>query len=398
MKIGLFGSFALAAIAVFALTLNASAGESFNFNSARLGVVLGLLVLLHLSRYPRFLFCREFALYFIFVGYMVVELFWTADVTLAMNTLVPALNFVLILVLFGALVTYHDFRAVLSGTLGGLLIGAAFYTLTQGFPFVYPVGFSYNAIAGMYLFGLFITLVYGWYTRSRVLTLSIGLSLLVLIAATTSIKTNLGILLGVTGAGLMYFKTVTRVLRRNAILFVALAGMITYAVVSDDALVERVQAGVDRVSLGVQILTAREELSGGYVGFALREEWADAGLKGFAENPLFGHGVEAFRDRYGTTSHSTPVDLLYNSGLIGFVLFYAIFISMAWRLFHACDTSLGSLRALIFGAFVCYLFISLSGTMHYNAFLAVFIAISTALLHQHRRKTSRAGVSSRNVL
>jgi hypothetical protein len=385
----LFGSFALAAIAGLALTINAFV-ESFH--SARLGVVLVILVLLHLLRYPRIVFSREFALYFIFLGYMIVALLWTANVDLAMNTLEPAVDFALVLILFGSLATYHDLRAVLAGTFGGFLTGAAVYTFTTGFPFVYPGDFSYNAISEMYLFGLFITLAFGWYTRSRVLSLSIGLVLLVLITTTTSIKTNLGIVLGATASGLMYFKPFLRGLRRNTIPLVALAGMIAYAVVSSDALVERLQAGVDRVALGVEVLNADSELTG-YSGFEERKDWIEEGLKGATRKPLLGHGVEAFRDRYGITSHSTPADLLYNSGIVGFVLFYAIFISIAWRLARASDTNLGNFRALVFGALICYLFISLSAPLHYNAFFAVYIAISTTLLARQRSQP-RSGFSS----
>jgi O-antigen ligase/polysaccharide polymerase Wzy-like membrane protein len=394
MTLRLFGSFALPAIASFALTLNASAET---LGHTRLGPVLVILVLLHLLRNPRILFCREFALYFILVGYMIVALLWTADIRLAIyTTLLSAIDFLLILILFGALVTYHDFRAVLAGTLGGFLIGAAFFTFTQGFPFVFPKDLSYNAVSIMYVSGLFVTLLFGWYTRLRVLPLAIGLLLLLHIVATTSIKSNLGIVLGATAAGLIYFRPFLRVLRRIAIPLIALAGMIAYAVVSNDELVTVIERGVERVGVGSEILLSGTDTSA-YGALTTREIWADAGLTGWIQKPLFGHGVEAFRDRYGTTSHSTPVDLLYNHGLIALVLFYGLFISVAWRLFRARDPGLGGLHALIFGALVCYLFISLSGTLHYNPSLAVFFAISTAILRQQRRKTSRAGVFSRTV-
>lgn len=386
---GLATSFVLSAVAAITLILNAVV-ESFN--PARFGAVLIVLIFLHLLRYRRFAFRRELALYAVFVGYMFLSLFWAPDVIVGMNTLLPALNFVLIVILFGALVTYHDLNTVLAGTLGGFLMGAAFYTMTQGFPFGYPEGFSYNAIAGMYLFGLFITLVFGWSTRSRLLPLLIGVILLVHIAATTSIKTNLGILLGVAAAGLMYFRSFARVLRRNAVPFIAVAGMILYAVASNDAVIERVEAGIERVTLGVEILSSREDEPSG-TSFGEREYWMQQGLRGWAMNPLFGHGVEAFRADYGITSHSTPIDLLYNNGIIGLVLFYAMFVSIGWRLFRAREKSLSSLRALMCAALVCYLFITLSATMHYNSFLAVFVAISTALLRRRSLLPSAAEYS-----
>jgi hypothetical protein len=384
-------SFALsasAAIMLMASTLYES------FDSARLGVMLVALILLHCLRRPRFLFCREFALYATFVAYMFITVLWTTDAGLGMNTLLPAVDCILVMILFGALVTYHDLRAVLAGMLAGFLAGAAAYTATAGFPFVYPEGFSYNAIAGMYLFGLFIALLFGWSTRSRILPLAIGLILLVLIAATTSIKTNLGILLGAAAASLMYFRHFMAVIRRTAIALIVLVGIVAYAVASNDAVVEMLQAGVERVTLGVGVLTAREDAArADSLGLGTREDWRNKGIEGWLNNPVFGNGVEAFRADYGITSHSTPVDLLYNSGIIGCVLFYSAFAALAWRLSRARDRDLGSLRPLIFGALVCYLFMTLSGTLHYNVFLASIIAISVALLRQGNWRAYPSGNS-----
>jgi O-antigen ligase len=268
---------------------------------------------------------------------------------------------------------------VLQGILGGFLIGAVIYTRTSGFPFSYPEDFSYNTIAGMYLFGLFMTAAYGWHRRSRVLPMLIGLVLMLLIAATTSIKTNLGVLLGAVAAGVLSFRYSMRAIGRNAILGAAFVGVIAYAVTSNENLMERVQGGYARVSMGADVLVAREDKTGGS-GLGTRENWAQAGIKGWMTNPVFGEGVEAFRKDFHYTSHSTVVDLLYNTGLIGFVLFYATFVSIAWRLFQGRDSRARTPRALIFGTLTCYGFISLSGTLYYDVFLAAVMAISAALV------------------
>jgi O-antigen ligase len=190
----------------------------------------------------------------------------------------------------------------------------------------------------------------------------------------------------------MYFRHVARVLRRNAVVLVALAGVAAFALTSNDAFMEKLQSGVGRVATGIEVLQSRDDVEG-YSALDSRGRWLRDGLTGWAQSPLFGHGVEGFRGRFGMTSHSTPVDLLYNSGLIGFGLFYGMFISMAWRLFQSRDARSSGVGAVVFGALVCYLFITLSGTMYYNAFLAVFIAISTPLLGQHRLRNPRSRVS-----
>jgi O-antigen ligase len=384
--VGWLSSFALAAMAGLAMAMNVIV-ESFH--SARLGAVLVCLLLLHLLRHRRFPVNREAVIYICFLCYMVVALAWTSDFRLAMNTLVPAITFVLVLILFGALVTCHNLQAVLAGMLCGILLSAAVYTRQTGFPFAYPSDFSYNAIAGMFLLAAFIALLCSCYWRAKLPFLLVGLVCLILVVATTSIKFNVGLLLGTIAAGFLYFRHFTTILRRNAIPLAVLAGILGYVVASDDGLMATLERGADRVMLGVDVLQARQN-EPGYTAFESRRRWQSAGLEGWRQNPLFGHGVEAFRDRHGVTSHSTPVDLLYNFGLIGLALFYAVVGSIAWRLLRAKDRTRDSVGALIFGVLACYLFVSLSAPLHYNGFFAVFVTISAHALRGHTRSDADA--------
>jgi hypothetical protein len=354
----------------------------FEINPVRQGAMLALLIFLMLLGHAKLLFTRELALYAFFTAYMFVTLIWAPDVDVGMNTLLPAIDFILLGVLFSSLVAFYDLGGVLAGTLGGFALGAFLYTRIAGFPFVYPPDFSYNTFAGMYLFGLFSVLLFGWYTRLKWLSLIIALVIMVHIAATTSIKTNLGIVLGAVAAAVMYAATFLRVLRRNVVALSIVAAALVFAVISNDALLERLQIGVDRVSHGVEILQRREDVVGN-TSFNDRAGWQSLGVEGWLRSPLFGNGVEAFRLDNGVTSHSTPIDLLYNSGVIGFLAFYAMFVSLGLRLVQVRGLALGSLPSLIFGGLVCYLFITLSGTMHYNTFMAIFFAVSAGLLRRY---------------
>lgn len=354
----------------------------------RLVAVLVVVIALHLLWYSRFFWRRESTLYACFVGYMVIALLWTRDVELAINTLAPAMNFILVMMLFGSLMSFHNAPTVLAGALCGFVVGAAFYTLTQGFPFSYPIDFSYNAIAGIYLFGLFVTLMYSCFRRSYGLLLAIALVIMFHIVATTSIKTNLGILLGSIVAGTMYFRYLGRLLGRKILLLIVLGCGLVYAVASNDILLEKVNRGANRVLAGFKVLQTRDDVAGGYKGFAERDYWKEAGIDGWKVNPVFGYGTEAFRHDFGITSHSTPIDLLYNYGLIGLILFYSVFASLFLRLLQVDSRKVSSQRSLILAGVVCYVFVSLSGTMHYNVFLAAFIGISVALITSHRGVTA----------
>jgi hypothetical protein len=369
---------AAAAVAMVANTIFVD-----SFTSTHLIVVLvGLLGLQVLLR-PRLFFCREFALYGALVAYFILSTLWSPapDRAFADNTISPAVDFLLIMLLFGSLLAFHDVRAVLSGLLIGFVAGASVYGYATGFPFVYPEDFSYNAIASMYLFGLFVVMAFGWATDWKALTTALALLLLVHIAATTSIKTNLGILLGAGVAGLAYFRQSLVMVRRHVVTLLLAVGGGVYLVSSNEAVLEKVSAGLDRVSLGLAVLSAREDRFG-YSGFGERESWVLEGLNGWVSNPLFGHGVEAFRAVYGSTSHSTPIDLLFNTGLIGVSLFYGMFAALAWRLLKTVGAGSRGLCALVLAVLICHLFMNLSGTLFYQSYLGAFVGISVGLLRR----------------
>jgi O-antigen ligase len=301
------------------------------------------------------------------------------------------------MIFFGSLIGFHNVSTALAGALCGFVACAALYTVTQGFPFSYPDEFSYNAIAGMYLFGLFITLMYSCFRRPSIILAALAIVIMLHIVATTSIKTNLGIALGLVAAGIMYFGHFGRLLRRRILALIFLASVLGVAIASNDALVDAMGRGVQRVFIGVQVLQTRDDVAG-YSAFAERDYWKRAGIEGWEQNPVFGYGTEAFRHDYGITSHSTPIDLLYNHGLIGLTLFYSMFASLIWRLLQLEDRRFSAQRSLMFGGVVCYVFVSLSGTMHYNSFLAAFVGISSVLLTGHGgAAVSTAAASDRRV-
>ncbi len=195
-----FGSALLSGATVVCLGFSATFFDAVT--SSRLLPILVLLLAAHSFICPRWFYCREFAFYSVFLAYLFLTLLWTPDGVLGLNTLFPAVDFLLVQILIGSLFMFHDPRAVAWGCLIGFWSGAAIYTSVAGFPFRYPEDFSYNAVAAVYLFGLVLTCVFGWLTRARILALVSALLALAHIVATTSIKTNLGIGLAVVVAAL----------------------------------------------------------------------------------------------------------------------------------------------------------------------------------------------------
>ena len=376
LSLGRCSTFVLAAVATFLVTSSVYGDLS---HPSIVSVELVVLLAAHALGYLRLWLSREILLNLLFLGYTVLTLAWTDDFKLALITMPTIVNFSFVLIFFSALAAYHDLRMLLAGVAAGFMLGAILYTLTTGFPLSYPEDFSYNAIAGMYLFGLFAITLFGAYVGMMILPMLAAVVLLVLIAATTSIKTNLGAVLGIGVAGLLYFNRSVKGIVRGLLVLAVLAAGVGYVVTNNPTLTEKVRNGYDRVSLGVAVLTNREGDSGS-TGLDNRKGWQKEGLRGWAATPVFGHGVEAFRADFGITSHSTPIDLLYNAGIIGTGLFYALFASIAWRLLHAVNRARRQVRARIAACLIAYTFISLSGIVYYDPFVAIFVALSSGLL------------------
>jgi hypothetical protein len=373
---GFLGTFSLAAASTGAVLV---ARYDDATHPTRVIAVLLALIAIHGMRYLRLWFSRELLLNLTFLGYSILTLCWTGNVRLATETLPSFVIFTLVFILFSALAAYHDLRALLCGMFAGFLAAAGWYSLTTGFPLAYPEDFSYNTIAGMYLIGIFITLACGAFFQLTILPIAIAIVLMVLLAATTSIKTNLGIALGLVASSILYFKFSLKNTLRDIIVVAAIGSAVVYGVISNQVLTDRVQNGFDRISMGVAVLTNREGDSGA-TGLGARENWKNEGLKGWATNPVFGYGIEGFRSEFGITSHSTPVDLLYNTGLIGCTLFYGILASIAWRLLTARDARQRNLRARMVIFLIAYSFMSLSGNVYYEPLLAIFVAVSSGMI------------------
>ena len=187
--------------------------------------------------------------------------------------------------------------------------------------------------------------------RWKALYFALAIVMWIHIVATTSIKTNVGVLLGALIVGAIHFGHVLRLLWKNALAIVIVAVAFSFAVVSNQETVASLERGANRVALGIEVLRAREELPG-YTSFELRASWQREGFRGWTENPMFGHGVEAFRSKYGITSHASHVEFAYNSGLIGLTLFYGIFASIFLRLYRARRGELRNARLGILGGLV----------------------------------------------
>lgn len=103
--------------------------------------------------------------------------------------------------------------------------------------------------------------------------------------------------------------------------------------------------------------------------FTGRTKIWDSALAAFAKSPVFGVGEienQASRDLIGAThAHNYYLDLLYKSGLPGFLIFFAILIICGVALYR--NRKNGKIPFIVSGA-ICAFMIMLQSEAYYNIY------------------------------
>lgn len=66
---------------------------------------------------------------------------------------------------------------------------------------------------------------------------------------------------------------------------------------------------------------------------AIRLYYINEGWEDFKEYPVFGHGINSFRYYYEFYSHNNYIELLFGTGLVGFLIYYSIHLNVLKKLF-----------------------------------------------------------------
>ena len=158
---------------------------------------------------------------------------------------------------------------------------------------------------------------------------------------------------------------------------------------------------------GVIILRLQEafafiivDMLGRDLTFTGRTKIWDSALAAFAKSPVFGVGEienQASRDLIGAThAHNYYLDLLYKSGLPGFLIFFAILIICGVALYR--NRKNGKIPFIVSGA-ICAFMIMLQSEAYYNIYY--FFSILTPLflmLCQKRTRTETLFLKKRESI
>ena len=112
-----------------------------------------------------------------------------------------------------------------------------------------------------------------------------------------------------------------------------------------------------------------------------RLDIANAAVKEFADNPIWGMGLGAYSDKYGQVVHNTPLWVLAEFGLLGlavFISFMGWFISVSLKLLRSPDPNKQQTVAVVFIAFVATLGLSMGIEAFYQRYWWFVMSIISA--------------------
>lgn len=99
------------------------------------------------------------------------------------------------------------------------------------------------------------------------------------------------------------------------------------------------------------------------------------GIAGFTDQPIMGHGVNAFSSYYQTYSHCNYIELLFNGGLVAFVLFYGIHFHLFKNLSNLYDKKLKALCVFLLLYLLLTDFAAVTYYTKYSLYLLIFISV-----------------------
>ena len=101
------------------------------------------------------------------------------------------------------------------------------------------------------------------------------------------------------------------------------------------------------------------------------------GLRVWMEHPLFGAGTKASYSTFGTYSHNNFVEILMNSGFVGFTVFYLVYLYAAYKYLH-CAVQLkekSKLPILLFALFMAITVCGVGLVYYYSRYYMILLTV-----------------------
>lgn len=269
-----------------------------------------------------------------------------------------------------------------------------------------------NTFGAATVMGLALCFICGAFSSGslmKALTWIVGLVLIVALVNSGSRTAVIGMVILLLGAswafkvwrGEYFVKLVVGLLLVGLV-----GGAVFYAVKDMPAVQTRIEALVtgndsivvrmtDFIAVAASGFDTSEESSGESIDERLA--LLTAGVDLLIESNLLGVGHDNFAANVGVFAHSNVMEVGVNTGVIGFLLYYSIYLLIAWRAFQLMLQSNGhAVPRTIFVGLVAYSVMDMTHVSYYAKSSWLFLAMITACLEVFARDLSRHR-ASKNV-
>lgn len=187
-------------------------------------------------------------------------------------------------------------------------------------------------------------------------------------------KSKSALLSTIIAGGFLFYKTFSgKVNKTKTFIVIAIIVGVIYYVISKGLLGD---AFVRLINMFNFFTSGDESMD---MSTATRADFAFKGLKTFSESPILGYGIgSSYKLLNGTYYHNNYVQLLVETGIVGFVLYYGFLITILIRLFKNKGDDISY---LLISFLIVFLFCDVTNTTYYHKINYVFYAIAVSYLN-----------------
>ncbi len=355
--------------------------DNFIYSNLLNVVLWGWFILFELLYGNRTIYVNKILItYIIFILFGALTLFWSLDqertIDIVKRMILTTINLV---ILYNILKKYDlisaIFMGMLIGTIANFLLGIGlvhvnfdvFFPQTTRFQ---GTSINPNITASFMLYSIFLSIVYIQTNKSK-LALFLALTNIVLalyVILLTISRTSLVISVGVLLTFLIH--NILDKNRRKYIILIAVAITIFLIFTDTTKIMQTINFALKRIGFIFDSLMGEgKEYSANE-----RMELIQIAWEMFSQSPIFGQGVHTVEYvTKGWYSHNNYVELLATTGIIGFSIYYFIFILLAGSILRIHDTWLKIYLSLFI---VSILMFDLGGVTYYDKLtLLIFMII-----------------------
>lgn len=347
----------------------------------------------------RFRFNYFLVLYCLFVMVCTFSYFYAVDHVYVYDILIKIIPlFIFYFALYNYINEWKDIRYLLNCYLIIATVASIITILNYDFSVMsrYTILGGPNVVAVRLITALFFAVFLYFIEENKIVFLSFPIILCVILL-TLSVKV---IILTICSFLCLFF---VHFLRRNS--FSARrkekSFLIVFLVVAI-SLIILLQTGyfeytIKRASHKIQLFFIERDMS-------LREDLIKEGLLLFSQRPFLGYGINNFRYYYGqktgiqTYTHNNFLELLVGVGLLGFFIYYSIYIYSFYLLVKNYFQTRQNIYLFLNIILICFLFLGLVQQFYFDFSVQLFIVVMSSFIFINKKTRNTSAINKEGII